>query len=701
MSIRRTILLRVYLAYALVFILAAAVVVQAVRVQLVQGTHWRNLADSLSTEYINVEAVRGNIYAADGSLIATSLPEYELRMDVNTSSLSNKLFNEKVDSLALCLSRLFRDKSANEYARKLRKARYAGERYFLIKRNVTYPQLKQVKTFPIFNLGRYKGGLIVVQKNKRVKPFKLLASRTIGYKVDGVQPVGLEGAYDSYLGGQSGKRLMQKISGGVWMPINDDEEIAPLDGNDIISTIDINIQDVAQNALLEQLTKHDAKHGCVVLMEVETGEIKAIANLSRVSPGEYVEKYNYAVGESTEPGSTFKLASFIAGFEDGIFDIEDTINTADGKVKYYDHWTRDTKEGGYGTITLKKAFEVSSNVAISKAIVKGYRSEPEKFVARLRKMKLDKPVGLQIPGEGLPRIKGPDDDSWSGISLPQISIGYEVTMTPLQILTFYNAIANNGRMVAPLFVKEIQKLGKPVEKFETKVIQDEICSEKTLKKVRSLLEGVVENGTATNLNNAIYKIAGKTGTAQIADKTLGYKQKGVSYQASFCGYFPADNPKYSIIVVVNSPSNNVYYGNVVAGPIFKEIADKVYASSLQMHKSIDEEYRVTAQQVPLAKAGYRQDTEKIYNRIGISASVNKDAEWVSAVKNDNSVALVERKTIEGLVPNVVGMGLQDALYLMENAGLKTIVKGRGKVVRQSLPVGIRAVNGQHVMLVMQ
>ncbi len=698
MSIRKDILVRVYLAFAALFTLAVAIVFQAVRVQTVQGDKWRQLSDSLSTDFVNVEAVRGNIYSSDGSLLATSLPEYELRMDLKTDFLTDAFFNDKVDSLAAALADLFKDKSANEYERMLIKARKKGDRYFLIKRSVLYPELKKVKTFPIFNMGRYKGGLLVIQKNKRIQPFQHLATRTIGYKIDGVQPVGLEGAYDEQLGGQSGKRLMQRIAGGVWMPLNDEDEIAPKDGYDIITTIDMNIQDVAQSALREQLAKHNADHGCVVLMEVATGEIKAIANLTRIEPGVYAEKYNYAVGEATEPGSTFKLASFIAGLEDKKFRLEDSVDTEGGKIKFYNHTLRDSHEGGYGRITMERAFEVSSNVAIAKMIYLGYKDEPGKFIERLHQMRLHKPLGLQIPGEGQPRIKGPDSRDWSGLSLPQMSVGYEIKLTPLQTLAFYNAIANDGKMVAPRFVKEIQKLGEPVEVFQPKILKNQICSKETIQKVRKMMEGVVSRGTAKNLSTTVYTIAGKTGTAQIAQGIQGYKNGKRSYQASFCGYFPAESPKYSMIVVVIDPSSSGYYGNVVAGPIFKEIADKVYAGSFNMHKSIEEEITYPVKDIPLAKAGDKDKAVKVYNKIGISATAQTEAEFVTAVQKDNAVQLNERKSISGLVPDLRGMGIQDAIYVAENAGLQAIVNGSGKVIRQSIQAGSGIIRGSNIII---
>ncbi len=698
MNIRKNIILRVYGAFFLLALVAIAIVARVVQIQTVEGDKWRKMSDSLSTEIVNVEAIRGNIYSADGSLLATSLPEYELRFDLMTETLTNEIFDTQVDSLAFYLAEMFKDKTANEYERKLISARKKKDRYLLLKRSVTYLQLKKIKTFPIFKLGKNKGGLLVIQKNKRVQPFKTLASRTIGYKVQGVQPVGLEGAFDKELGGQSGKRLMQRIAGGVWMPLNEEDEIASKNGYDIITTIDVNIQDVAQKALNQQLIKHDADHGCVVLMEVETGEIKAIANLTRMEKGIYQEKYNYAVGEATEPGSTFKLASYIAALEDGVFDLDDTVDTEGGKKRYYNHTLRDSHEGGYGRIAMRKAFELSSNVAISKMIYNGYKDRPEQFITRLKELGLNEQLDLQIPGAPKPRVKDTKSRDWSGLSLPLLSIGYEIRMTPLQTLTLYNAVANNGKMVSPHFVREMRNAGQVVNAYEPKIIRKKICSDATIAKVKSMMEGVVKEGTAKNLSTTIYTIAGKTGTAQVAQGAQGYKSGKRTYLASFCGYFPAENPKYSIIVVVSDPSASGYYGNVVAGPIFKEIADKVYATSLTMHKDVAIEYAANPITVPVAKNGLQDKTALVYSHIGVNHSKVADAEWVNVELKNNAIAMSSKEMTEGLVPSVIGMGLEDAIYLLENSGLKTIVNGSGKVVAQSISMGNRIIKGAAIRL---
>ena len=413
MNIRTDILLRVYIAFGLIVLLAFAVLFKLFHVQYSEGSKWRAMADSLSTRFVNVEAARGNIYSVDGSLLATSVPEYELRMDMIAGGIEkDAVFYEKVDSLASKLSSFFDDKSRKQYSRMLREARADKARYVLLKRNVTHQELKIIRKFPIFNMGRYQGGLISVQQNKRIMPFQSLAARTIGYKNKNVQPVGLEGAYGSYIDGESGKRLMQRIAGGVWMPVNQDIEIAPREGADIISTIDINMQDVAQRALKKQLIASDADHGCVILMEVATGEIRAVANFTKTENGDYKEKFNYAIAASQDPGSTFKLASYMALFEDKKVDTGSMVATGDGTYQIPGHTIRDS-HGGIGTVTVKKAFEESSNVAVAKLINTAYQNEQEKFSEHLYEWGLNKKLVLQIPGEGQPVIKNPENRSWN------------------------------------------------------------------------------------------------------------------------------------------------------------------------------------------------------------------------------------------------------------------------------------------------
>ncbi|MFM1874990.1 MAG: hypothetical protein RL266_727 [Bacteroidota bacterium] len=687
---------RVYLAYGLMCLFAFAIVGRVAQIQFIEGEKWKAKAETQTTRFREIEAARGNIFACDGSLLATSKPIYEIRWDANIPSLSDEYFNDHIDQLSRQLANLFQDKSASTYKRELTQARLNGSQYHLIKRNVEHADLKKIRSFEIFNLGKYKGGLIYHQKNKRAMPFKHLAARTIGYDRPGFS-VGLEGAYSEELAGVGGKRLMQKIAGGNWKPLNDVNEIEPEDGSDLITSIDINIQDVAEHALLTQLEKHRAHHGCAILMEVKTGEIKAIANLTQQEEGGYAETYNYAIGSTTEPGSTFKLASLICLLEDGFVDITDSVDIEGGVKKYYNATMKDSKTGLYDKITVAKAFEISSNVGISKLVNQYYRDKPEKMVDRLKKMGLDKPLGLEIKGEGLPSIPSPKDPSWSGISLPWMSIGYEVLQTPLQILAFYNAIANDGVMVKPKMVNAIKKHGKIEREFPTTILNDKMCSMETIRKVKTLMEGVVEHGTASNLKHANYKIAGKTGTAQIAKGGSYHREK--SYQASFVGYFPADKPRYTCIVVVDSPTSSVYYGNLVAGPIFKEISDKVYSTQVKMLEEVETDTAMGKHLLPFAKATDKNGLTKALHELGIQAAVkDPDAQWAEAAQLGDTIELRARDVIETLVPRVVGMGAMDALFLLENHGLKVKMIGSGVVRQQSIIPGTRALEGREIII---
>lgn len=701
MNIRANILLRVYLAFGLIVLLAVAVFVRLCDVQFVEGHKWRAMADSLSTKYINVEAARGNIYSVDGSLLATSIPEYELRMDTYAGGIADDdLFNAKVDSLAIKLSQFFKDKSPKEYSRYLRSARRDSARYLLIKRKIGYQDLKIIRTFPLYNVGKYTGGLIAVQQNKRIRPFKYLAARTIGYKNENVSNgVGLEGAYGEYINGESGKRLVQRISGGVWMPINDEAEVAPKEGADIISTIDINMQDLAQTALERQLKLSDADHGTVILMEVNTGEVRAVANYTRVSEGVYTEQFNYAIGGSQDPGSTFKLASYMALLEDNKVDTNTLVATGDGFYRIPGHTIKDS-HGGIGTVTVKKAFEESANTAVAKLVNMHYQNNPSEFTDHLYKIHMNEKLGLQIPGEARPVIKNPGFKSWNkNMTLPQMAYGYEMLLTPLQMLSFYNAVANDGKYISPIFVKEIRRLGNPIKQFKARVIDDQICSSQTIKKLQAMLEGVVTEGTGKLMGSPLYRVAGKTGTAQVADGNKGYRAKK-SYQASFCGYFPADKPKYSIMVSINGPKNG-YYGATVAGPVFKEIADRIYASDMQMYGNLADHHLVGNTKNPEAKAGQSKAVKQVYNALGIKALYASRSEYSNVVDTNNGVAYEDFNAVKGIMPNVKGMGLKDALYILGNVGLKTRVKGSGRVIGQSILAGKKIGNGLLVQIELQ
>ncbi|PWS31649.1 penicillin-binding protein [Pedobacter paludis] len=696
MNIRANILLRVYLAFGLIVLFALAVFLRLGQVQFVQGHKWKAMADSLSTRYVNVEATRGNIYSNDGSLLATSVPEYELRMDMFAGGIADdKVFNEKVDSLGLKLAQLFKDKTPKEYARYLRVGRQDSARYLLIHRKVGYADLKTIRTFPLYNIGKFSGGLIAVQQNKRILPFQALAARTIGYKNENVKNgVGLEGAYNEYINGESGKRLMQRIAGGIYIPVNEEAEVAPKDGADIISTIDINMQDLAQSALEKQLIKSQADHGAVIVMEVATGEIRAVANFSKVEEGVYKEKFNYAIAGNQDPGSTFKLASYMALLEDKIVDTGTMVAT--GNYQIPGHLIKDS-HGSIGVVTVKKAFEQSSNAAVAYLVNNGYRDDQSKFTDHLYDWHLNEKMGLQIPGEAQPVVKTPKNKSWNkNMTLPQMAYGYEMQLTPLKMLSFYNAVANNGKYIAPIFVKEIRRLGNPIEQFQAKVINDKICSDKTLSKIKSMLEGVVTEGSGKQIvYNPLYKIAGKTGTAQVADANKGYKGNK-QYQASFVGYFPADKPKYSMIVVINDPKG-AYYGALVSGPVFREIADRIYASDMQMYDDVPTRL-VGNTGNPPTKAGQSKATQKVYKAFGFKPLFASKSEYYNIIDTSAGTVFQENNERKGVMPNVAGMGLKDALYLLGNAGLKTKATGSGKVVSQSILAGTKVGKGLGVQI---
>ena len=691
---RKQILIRVYVLYFILLMAGLAVIGKLVYLQVVEGDELREKARQSTMAYHSVEAARGSVYDGNGMLLATSVPLFDIRMDVASPLIDDELFHGKVDSLAHALANLFKDRHHRNYRSDLISNRNAGNRYMLIKRNATYTELKVVRNMPILRRGKYRGGLIEVPRSRRVKPFRQLASRTIGYARPGYK-VGLEGAYDQVLRGDSGKHLMRRVASNVWIPVDQGLLVEPKNGYDIITTLDVNIQDVAQSALEENLRRHQAAHGCAVLMEVATGEIKAIANLKRdTATGQYHEAYNYAVGASTEPGSTFKTASLMVALEHGKFNVNDSVDTRDGRMKFYGQEMVDAQERGHGRITIARGLEISSNVAISKMIHEAYVTQPEKFSQGLQKLGLHKPLGLEIAGEGKPLIKSPGHPTWSRVTLPWMSIGYEVRMTPLQILAFYNGIANNGRMMKPMFVKEIRSAGQTVERIEPQVLNPALASRENIKKVQEILVNVVEEGTAKNLFNTVYTIAGKTGTAQIAMGSEGYVESG--HVASFVGYFPADNPRYSCIVVINKPARGSYYGSAVAAPVFKEIADKVYATQLDIH----EEKVDTARSVNIDLiAGYQQDIQGMASFLSYSVNgATAAARFVSPVAEPSGIRVAPRHFRSGVVPDVRGMGARDAVYLMRRQGLRVQVKGRGVVTRQSVRPGTPVVREREIIL---
>jgi len=694
MDSRKPILTRVYLVYGFMFVISLAIVAKILYIQLVEGEMWKAKAEKLSMKYFNIEPNRGNIYDINGQMLATSVPLFEIRMDVASPNIPDSIFVENVDSLAFYLSRYFKDKNKTEYKTMLVKARKNKNRYLLIKRKVTFDQLKAVRTFPIFKLGKNSGGLITDVQSKRVYPYDHLGYRTLGWFREGnPNNVGIESAFNSEMQGMAGKRLYQRIPDGNWRPMNKSNEVEPVNGADILTTIDINIQDVAEEALLRQLEFNQADHGCAILMEVKTGEIRAIANLGRTKEGKYEELYNYAIGESSEPGSTFKLLSLLAAFEDGKVAPNDIVDVTGGITKFGNRTMRDSHLGD-GVMTVQQAFEKSSNVGISKIIYKAYSSDPQAFVDRLHSFSMNKRVGLEIKGEGRPQILGTKDGLWSNSSLPWMSIGYEVALTPLQILTFYNAVANDGVMVKPHFVREVRKAGIPVKTFETEIINKRIASKEAIDMAQTMLEAVVDHGTGSALKNPIYKVAGKTGTAQVAQNKGGYNK--TNYKGSFVGYFPADNPKYSCIVVINNPTKGGYYGGAISAPVFREIADRIYATDPEVGINWTDTTH-TIRTNPLI-AGNSRDIHFLSQWLGYPMHLKNTGEWLTQIADSTGVSYASVAFGNETIPSVIGMGLRDAVYLLEKRGIKVQFSGVGLVQEQSLPAGSKIIPGTPVLL---
>ncbi len=653
---------RIFLVAFGILLLTIGIVFKLTQIQWADGEYYRNLAEKNTIQTFVIPANQGNIYSADGSLLAISIPNYTIRFDAVAPT--NENFTQNINALADSLSVMF-GKPSSFYKNELIKARANRNRYFLIARNLNYTNYMRVKNFPLFNLGTYKGGMITEQKTVRQHPIGRIAERTIGYRrlnADSTYTnIGIEGAFQQYINGKDGKVVKQKMAKGQWKPINDNNEVEPQDGYDVISTIDVYIQDIAHHALLKQLEYYEADHGCVVVMEVKTGEIKAISNLGRQKNGTYAETVNYAVWESQEPGSTFKLASLIALLEDKKVDTSKVYDTQGGEITIHKRKVRDSKRGGYGKISLARGIEVSSNTVIVQAVYESYKDNPAAFVEKLYAMNLNQPLGIPIQGEGKPVIYHPKlhKEHWSGLTLPWMAYGYSLQLTPLQTLTFYNAIANNGEMVKPQFVKEIREWNKTVAKFEKEVINPKICSDETLKKVQDILKNVVERGTGRKLYSPNFSMAGKTGTAQV-----GYAVRdSMYYSSSFAGYFPAEDPKYSCIVVIHKPSRSKgYYGADVSGPVFKAVAQKIFTDS-----PTHNEVKNLNQSHPKQEQDYQK-----YNNL---------------VNNHKNT-----------VPNVKGMPGMDAVALLENLGLKVKVTGNGKVKSQSIPVGEKIVKNQTIVL---
>lgn len=686
MDIKKDILWRVYLIFLVMLVFGFVVLGKAIYIQQVQGKYWRGMSDSLHIRYEPLNAERGTIYSEDGNMLSTSIPEFDVYIDFGADGLREKngqRFKENIDSLSINLANLFKDKNSNTYKKELQNAYQNNDRYFLLQRKINFQQYKDLYQFPLVRLGRNKSGFIINMHTKRLNPFKLLANRTIGLARENAQNVGLEQTYDSLLKGSTGKRLMRYIAGGAWSPV-EGSEIEPEDGKDIITTIDVNIQDITENALMRMMQDNQAEHGTCIVMEVKTGKIKAIANLGKTPNNGYWENYNYAITAS-EPGSTFKLATLLAVLEDKHVQLNNMVNLEGGVWHVADRTVYDSEKHGRYDVTIQQAFELSSNVGMAKLAWMYYNDHPSKFIDHLKRLHLNQLSGVGLKGETYPIVFTPESRYWSKTTLPWMAFGYNVMVSPLQTLMLYNAVANNGKMMKPYLVNAVMQDGKLVQQFNPEIIEQKICSNETLQQLKICLEGVVLHGTAKNLKDSNYTIAGKTGTALVANGKRGYTDH--IYQSSFAGYFPADNPQYSCIVVIkNKPNAPKFYGALVAGPVFKAIADRLYATQVNSQAS-----NITS---------VTKDSSN-YNYLGLASNIKKilqqtDIAYRDSAKSSNLAQLgyighqyIIKKVVNNIntMPALQGMGLKDAIYIVENMNAKIITHGKGKVVAQSISPG--------------
>ena len=684
-------------------LICVAVLGRAFFIQHVQGNYWRALSDSLHQKYVDLGAERGTIYSEDGNMLSTSVPFFNVYIDFDADGLrekNGKRFKENLDSLSLCLANLFKDQSTAAYKKQLLQGYKADDRYYLLQRNLSFDEYKQLRNFPLVRQGRNKSGFIIDASSKRLNPFGLLANRTIGLSRNNAQNVGLERTYDSLLRGENGRRLVRYLNAGTYIPV-EGYEIDPENGKDILTTIDVNTQDIAENALLSMMIENECEHGTCIVMETATGKIKAMANLGRQPDGSYWEDLNYAI-RASEPGSTFKLATLLSLLEDHQVNLTDHLNIEGGTWKIGTRTVHDAEKQEVSDVTVEEAFEHSSNVGMAKLVVAHYSQHPQQFVDHLKKLKLNQVTGVDLAGETSPIIKSPKSRTWSASTLPWMAFGYEVLISPLQTLTLYNAVANNGRMMKPYLVNSVQYAGGIDRENQPVVMMDKICSDETLAELRTCLEGVCIKGTARNaFKNTFYTVAGKTGTALVANGSRGYADH--IYQSSFAGYFPADHPRYTCIVVIKNKAHaKKYLGALVAGPVFREVADKLMSVEALTPDSIQLASYTSLLKKDSTAYYYAGSTDAIKNvlvRLQMSyADSSRNKKWAGVYRENNQPVVKAKNEDAKQVPDVKGMGLKDALYLLECRDIRFVIRGTGKVRQQSIPAGTIVSKNQKLIL---
>ena len=699
-------LTRAYVVAAVLGLVAVVVFGRTLRIAVQEGDYWRGMHDSLRVQYLPYEAPRGNILAADGSLLATSQPYYEVRMDTRASGLTDEVFAAGVDSLAALISRHVNPaRSADSTARWLLAARARGDRYLLIHRRADYPTYERMRAWPLWERGQNRGGFIAKRSEVRRRPFGMMAQRTIGYRRAGGSAVGLEARFHDVLGGQEGRRPMMRLPGGHRIPVEDLQHAAPRPGSDIQTTLDVTVQDVVQQELHQAVERHQAEYGVAVVMETATGAVRALTSLTRHGPGAVSEPFNHAVGTPVEPGSTFKLASLLALLDDGKVGLEDTVRVFNGRHRFYDREMVDASLHGLDVTTVRTAFEISSNVGVARLVEGAYGNDATgraAFVDKLRQFRLDRPTGIEIDGEKLPRIKDPSRDTlheWSGITLPWMSMGYEVELSPLQMTAFYNAVANDGRYVQPRLVDNVQREGEVLERFAPLTLAERIASPRAIAGAQELLEGVVSRGTARRHRSEHYAFAGKTGTVQYNYSPEAKRRGESGHQASFIGYFPAEAPRYTMLVLISKPKAGGYYGSDVALPVWRRIADKLYAADPELRPALRAREAIAwrPEAAPQRARGDHGDLAAVFAALDLDVFDRSRGGMAQLASPGDTLTLAPLNLPAGRIPDVRGMGARDAMYLLEGLGCRVELRGRGQVTRQSIRPGTKA-DRQYVRL---
>ena len=707
MDIKKDILWRVYLCFIGITLLGVVVMGRAFYIQRVQGAYWKSMGDSLHLRYMPVDAERGTIYSEDGNILSTSVPIFNVYIDFDADGLrekDGKRFKDNIDSLSFYIADLFKDKSAGDYKRELQQAYNDDDRYYTLKKKISFDEYQQLRNFPLVRLGKNKSGFIIESLDKRINPYVLLANRTIGVsRIDSSKNIGLEQSYDSVLRGTTGEQLM-RYAAGAYMPV-EGAELAPENGKDIVTTLDTYMQDVAENALMKMLVGNNSLHGSAIIMETATGKIKAIANLGKQKDGTYTEDLNYGIGKRTEPGSIFKVATLLSLLEDKYVTVDTKVDCHGGVISYYGLKIKDSHLGT-GVISVKDAFARSSNVAFAELATQYYESQPSKFVNHLHQLHLDTLTGVDITASsGYPIIKKPGSKTWSATTIPFMAHGYEELVTPLNMLMVYNAVANNGRMMKPYLVNSIREYGTDIKIFQPQVVVEKICSDTTLLQLKECMRAVVDSahGTAHKIKDTAYEIAGKTGTAVTALDNKGYNKGNKIYQASFIGFFPADHPKYTMAVVIqNSNESKLIYGADVSGVVFKDISDKIYSRFVETSRPNGP---TAIDTTSYNYYGLKNDLNSIFSWMNIPVSDSVTGGSWRAVKMKNNASALNAPPAHSsasdlVTPDVKGMGLKDAVYLLENKGIIVTVTGRGKVVNQLPVAGTAFKKNQTIALIL-